>query len=136
MALTPSPDAIARGLKIATGWDRSYLLEQFRSMNEDVEVRSVDGAWIGFCKLMGPNPDKPAFKTNGNAAKLEEAPSGLTRIFRLGSEWQHWINHLESRDRAAADRMRSSATFMVYVPSRMPAADGDRPTFPRTKAEA
>lgn len=138
LVLTPSPDAIARGLKLASGWDKDWLLSQFFEMNsrEDADpVRNVDAAWIGFCRHQGANPDKPAFKFAGKAVPLDPPPLGLVPIVRLGAEWQHWLDHLDKCDREIADRMRSSRTFMVYVPTRLPQSSDDRPTFPRAKAE-
>jgi hypothetical protein len=134
MALTPSPEAMARGLKHAPGWDRAHLLREFREMNEDVEVENVDKAWVGFCRYTGANPDKPKFKTSGPLVAVEPPPAGKVSITRMGSEWPLWLTHLDKHHPPSADIMRLGKTFMAYVPQRFPASPADRPDFPRPKA--
>lgn len=140
MGLTPSPDAKARGLKVAKGWSYEHLIDEFREMNnrEDAEpIRDVDAAWLGFCRHVGPNPDKPTFRVTGPITPLEEAPAGTVPITRLGSEWQLWIDYLRGWSREDADRMGHAKTFIVYVPSKLPPTKyGTRPHFPRPKVAA
>ena len=130
-----SAKALAEGYALAPGRDRDDLMDQFLSLPE---ADNPDAAWLGFCRSRGEKPGAPSrkFKATGPVVPIEDAPPGLVPIVRLGSEWQSWIDHLDKHDRSLADQMRSSRTFMAYVPAKLPRAAADRPTFPRAKVAA